>query len=211
MNDDALRIQIIEHARAFKTSGLSAGTSGNISVLCGDTVLITPSGLSYEDMKPVDLVVLDREGKVISGYRKPSSEWRFHRDIYNERDDVRAIVHVHPPYATAIACTREDIPAFHYMIARAGGDSIRCGQYATFGTAELSANVLKALHGRTACLLANHGAIAVGPDLPAAFAMAVETEELARHYYLSRQFGTPILLGEEEMARILEKFKSYGA
>ena len=211
MDDGELRRKIIDRARAFNTTGLSAGTSGNISVLNGETFLITPSGLPYEDLTPDDLVVLDRRGDVVSGHRKPSSEWRFHLDIYNERDDVKSVVHVHPPYATAIACTRQDIPAFHYMIARAGGDSIRCSEYATFGTAELSARALEALQGRNACLLANHGIIAVGTDLGSAFAMALDTEELAKHYFLSRQFGTPVVLDGEEMLRVLKKFRSYGA
>ena len=210
MNDSVIRNQIIKYSRAFNTSGLSVGTSGNISVLTGTGFLITPSAIPYEELVPDDLVVMSREGSIISGRRNPSSEWRFHRKIYNERDDVTAVVHVHPPFATAIACTRQDIPAFHYMIARAGGDSIRCSEYATIGTEELSVNALNALQGRNSCLLANHGVIAVGTDLQSAFLMAQETEELAKHYTLCKLFGKPVLLDEKEMQRILEKFKNYG-
>ncbi len=211
MNDSIVRKEIINIARSLNTTGLSAGTSGNISVLAGNNFLITPSGIPYEDLVPDDLVLMDRAGSIVSGHRKPSSEWRFHMDIYNKRDEVKAVVHVHPPYATAIACTRQDIPAFHYMVGMAGGNSIRCSEYATFGTEELSIKALDALQGRKACLLANHGVIAVGRDLKSAFIMAQETEELAKHYILSRQFGEPILLDGEEMQRILEKFKTYGA
>lgn len=209
MNDAVIRDEIIRIAREFNTTGLSAGSSGNISVLSGTTFLITPSRISYGDMTPEDLVIMDMEGTVISGSNQPSSEWRFHREIYRQRSDTGAVVHVHSPFATALACVRQDIPAFHYLVAGAGGDSIRCSEYATFGTEALSHNAVIALKERKACLLANHGMIAIGPDLQSAYKMAHAVEELAKHYYLSKQIGEPVLLGKDEMQRILEKFRTY--
>lgn len=210
MKDLQLRQEIIATAGKFNQTGLSVGTSGNLSVQTDSHILITPSGMPYQDLTPEDIVELDRDGRVVSGSRKPSSEWRFHRDIYLQRPAVNAVVHVHSPYATAVACTRRDIPAFHYMIAAVGGDSIRCAEYATFGTEALSNNAVTALAGRHACLLANHGMIATGADLRSAIEMAQLVEELARQYYLSCRMGDPVILDTEEMRINLEKFRSYG-
>jgi L-fuculose-phosphate aldolase len=210
MKHITIRRQIIRSTRAFAKSGLGVGTSGNISVRVPGGFLITPSGLPYEDTRPADIVLLDSAGRVRSGTLKPSSEWRFHRDIYDSRREVGAVVHVHSPFATALACTRRGIPAFHYMIAAAGGDSIRCAAYATYGSAALSRNALRALRGRRACLLANHGLIAIGADLRAAFQLAQEVEELARQYWIAKQGGRPVLLGAAEMKRVLRKFRDYG-
>lgn len=210
MNDLRVKEEIIATARRFNESGLSAGTSGNISVLKEGGFLITPSGIPYQELVPDDIVEMDTEGVVVKGTRQPSSEWQFHRKIYLNRMDANAIVHVHSPYATALACTRRPIPAFHYMVARAGGNSIRCAEYATFGTDSIADNAVQALEDRQACLLANHGMIAIGRDLDAAYKMAQETEELARQYLLCIQSGEPVLLDDEEMRINVEKFRSYG-
>lgn len=189
--------------------GINQGTAGNASQRIPDGLLITPSGVPYESMKPRDIVALDTEGRV-RGTGTPSSEWRFHFDILRNRSDVGAVLHAHPPFCTALACLGMDIPAFHYMVAVAGGDSIRCAPYATFGTQELSDNALQALEGRTACLLANHGMICIAAGLGAALALAVEVEALAQQYWRALQVGTPHILPSEEMRTVLEKFRSYG-
>ena len=210
MPDIKLRKQIIESVRSFSANGLGVGTSGNLSARVKDGFIITPTGVPYEELEPDSLVTCNLDGEVTGGSLKPSSEWRFHCDIYREREEAGAIVHVHSPYATALACNRLSIPAFHYMVAIAGGDSIRCADYATFGTAELSSHVLKAIEKRKACLMANHGQIAFDRDVGAAFKMTLEVEELARQYYYSLQLGKPVLLDETEMTTILEKFQTYG-
>jgi L-fuculose-phosphate aldolase len=212
MNDAeyALRKEIIATCFAMEQKGINQGTSGNVSVRWGEGLLITASGVAYETMAPEDIVYLEMDGTP-HGPHSPSSEWRFHRDIMRERPDVEAIVHAHPVYCTAQAITGKDIPAVHYMIAAAGGATIRCAPYATFGTAELSRGAIKALDGRLACLLANHGLIACGPNLRKALWLAVEVETLAKQYALSRQLGGPVVLPDEEIARVIEKFKTgYG-
>jgi L-fuculose-phosphate aldolase len=206
-----LRRRIIAVVRAFDALGLGVGTAGNVSARVPGGLLITPTGVPYPELRPADVVTLDERGAVREGRLAPSSEWRFHCDILRARRDAGAIVHVHSPFATAVACTRRGIPAFHYMVAVAGGADIRCARYATFGTATLSRHALRALAGRNACLLANHGQIAVGADLDAALALAREVEELARQYWLAAQLGRPVLLGETEMKTVLEKFRHYGA
>ena len=212
MNDAeyALRKEIIATCFAMEQKGINQGTSGNVSVRWGEGLLITASGVAYETMAPEDIVYLEMDGTP-HGPHSPSSEWRFHRDIMRERPDVQAIVHAHPVYCTAQAITGQDIPAVHYMIAAAGGATIRCAPYATFGTDELSRGAITALDGRLACLLANHGLIACGPNLRKALWLAVEVEILARQYALSRQLGSPVVLPDEEIARVIEKFKTgYG-
>jgi L-fuculose-phosphate aldolase len=210
MNTSKLRKQIIETVIEFNTSGLSVGTSGNLSVRTSQGYLITPTGIPYIQLKETDIVEMDLQGNVFQGDLKPSSEWHFHRDIYLARGEINAIVHVHSDYATGIACTRQDIPAFHYMVARAGGDSIRCADYATFGTEALSKNTIKALEARRACLLANHGMIALGEDIGSAYKLAEEVENIAKHYWISKQSGAPVLLDKKEMEINIEKFKTYG-
>ncbi len=209
-SDILIKQQIIDTVRMFCTHGLGVGTAGNLSVRSANGFIITPTGLAYEQLKPDLLVELDAEGNTVTGHLRPSSEWRFHRDIYRSDDEAGAIVHVHSPYATAMACTHQSIPAFHYMVAIAGGDSIRCADYATFGTAELSNYVIRALQDRKACLLANHGMIALGRDVSSAFRMAQEVEELAKQYCYSLQIGSPVVLDNKEMQTVLEKFKHYG-
>ncbi len=204
------RQEIINSVRLFTANGLGVGTSGNLSARTEAGFLITPTGVAYEKLQPELLVELNEKGDVVCGDLKPSSEWRFHRDIYLDRKEAGAIVHVHSPFATAIACTRQSIPAFHYMIAIAGGDSIRCADYGTFGTAELSNHVVIALKQRKACLMANHGMLALDKDISSAFKMAMEVEELSKQYFYSLQAGEPVILDSEEMQINLDKFMSYG-
>ncbi|MDD3651257.1 class II aldolase/adducin family protein [Immundisolibacter sp.] len=210
MDESALRQLLIDTARGSVRLGLNRGTCGNVSARLPGGFLITPTGIAYDALEPADLVRLDGHGVAAPGQLKPSSEWRFHRDIYAARPDIAAIVHTHSRYASALACQRRDLPAFHYMVAAAGGDNVRCAQYATFGSAELSANALLALDGRHACLLANHGLIATGASLPAALDLAEEIESLAAQYCAALASGTPVLLDAAEMARVLEQFKTYG-
>ena len=205
----ALRERIIEACREMERSGLNRGTSGNVSCREGDHLLITPSGVPVSHMRHDSVVAMDFSGKVIGG-GKPSSEWHFHLDLLKSRADLNAIVHTHSPHATALACLREDLPAFHYMIAIAGGDSIRCTPYALFGTEALSAHAVTAMKDRKACLLANHGLIAAGRDLDEAMAVAIEIESLCQQYLLARQTGKPVLLSSEEMQAVIERFPSYG-
>jgi len=200
-----LRENLIEAARAMAARGLSAGTSGNVSLRTEEGILITPSATPYESLTPEMIPLLKPDGSFEGRYR-PSSEWRFHLDIYLARPEVGGIVHHHAPYTTALAMARREIPACHYMIARFGGAPLRCAAYALFGTAELSANVLKALEGRTACLMENHGGIATGRDVGAALAAATELEVLAQQYLLSLAAGGPVLLSEAEIEDAVQQF-----
>jgi L-fuculose-phosphate aldolase len=204
-----LRAQIIDACRRMEASGLNRGTSGNVSCRDGDHFLVTPSGVPVEKMTPAGIVAVGFDGHVI-GPGKPSSEWHFHRDILQSRPDIHAVVHTHSPHATALACLHEALPPFHYMIAIAGGDSVRCTPYALFGTEALSMHALAALEGRKACLLANHGLIALGRDLDEALAIAIEIESLCEQYLLARQVGKPVLLSSEQMREVIDKFQGYG-
>lgn len=210
MDHSSLRQALIAAARSLRENGLGAGTAGNLSVRVQEGYLITPTGVDYEVLEPDHIVAMDLRGNPAPGDLKPSSEWRFHQDVYLRRADAGAIVHTHSPWATALACARQDLPAFHYMVAGAGGRHIRCAEYGTFGTQELSERALAALGNRQACLLANHGVLALGAELAAAFKTAQLVEELARQYLLSRLAGAPVLLDDEEMDLNLEKFKDYG-
>ncbi|WP_375458295.1 class II aldolase/adducin family protein [uncultured Enterovirga sp.] len=204
-----IRRDIVAACRSMNALGLTQGTSGNISVRLGADLLITPSGLPYDEMRPEDVVRLRPDG-TCDGDLKPSSEWRFHRDILQARPEVGAVVHAHPTHATAFAICGRDIPAAHYMVAIAGGPSVRCAPYATFGTEALSRAALAALEDRTCCLLANHGTIATGPTLAKAMWIAVELETLCRQYAAALQVGEPRILPDEEIARVVELFRSYG-
>ena len=195
--------------RRLAAAGLCPRTSGNVSVRTPDGFLITPTGMPADTVRAADLVAVTLAGDA-RGRRRPSSEWRLHRDLYATRADVGAVVHTHPPHASAVACLRKDIPAFHYLVAWAGGSSIRCARYATFGTDDLSRSARQALAGRTACLLANHGAVAVGADLAAAERLAAEVEALAHIYLLACAAGRPVVLDAAEMRRNLELFRGYG-
>ncbi len=209
--NESIRKAIVSVAQALGPRGLSRGTSGNVSARVKTGYIITPSATPYEKLGPKSLVLLALDAVPDPATRpRPSTEWRFHRDIFAARPECNAIVHAHPPFATALACVRRSIPAFHYMVAAAGGNSIRCADYATFGTQELSDNVLRALEGRRGCLMSNHGLIATGATLDAALGLAVEIENLAEQYLRALGLGPPVLLDDAEMARVLEKFKSYG-
>jgi L-fuculose-phosphate aldolase len=209
MDERGLRAAIVDTALAMNAAGINRGRSGNVSARWKEGFLVTPSGLPYAGMKADDIVVVSLEG-VATGTRAPSSEWRFHRDIYRERAHVQAIVHTHAPFATSIACLDRGIPAFHYMVALAGGADIRCARYATFGTQALSDNVMVALADRKACLMSHHGMIATGASLDAALALAVEVETLAEMYWRALQLGEPSLLSDEEMRAVIAKFATYG-
>ena len=210
MSELGLRKQIVATALRMNELRINRGRSGNVSARAGEGFLVTPSGLPYEETNPEDIVAVTLAGQA-SGPRQPSTEWRFHRDIYAARHEVGAIVHTHSTFATTLACLGRDIPAFHYMVAVAVGTDIRCAEYATFGTQALSDHALVALEARNACLLANHGMIAVGGSLADALALAVEVEALAEQYWRLLQIGTPNLLSDSEMDTVLEKFRTYGA
>src|ERR1700758_157395 len=203
------RQAIIDACRRMNALGINQGTSGNISVRHGDGLLITPTSTPYEAMTPEQIVFMDMDGSHPHNQR-PSSEWRFHLDILRSRRDADAVVHAHPPYSTMLAIMGRAIPPVHYMIAAAGGDSIRCAPYATYGTPELSAHAVSALEGRFACLLAHHGMIAVGASLATAMWLAVEVETLARQYHGCLQIGKPALLDEDEIERVRVKMAGYG-
>jgi L-fuculose-phosphate aldolase len=209
----ALRNAVIATARAMNASGINVNKSGNVSARCvrgaRTGFLLTPTAVPYDRLADDDVVFVDADGRP-TGRCAPSSEWRFHAAIYATRADVQAIVHTHSPHATALACQGVSIPAFHYMVAVAGGHDIRCAEYATFGTQALADNAVAALQGRTACLLAHHGVIACGSTLDAALALAIEVENLARTYVVVRSLGEPRLIDSAEMDRVLERFATYG-
>jgi len=199
-----VRKHMIEICRRMNASGINQGTSGNLSVRNGNGFLITPTSLRYELMEPDDIVEMNFDG-THSGKRKPSSEWRFHLDILRARPDRHSVLHCHSTYATSFSCHRRDIQPYHYLVALAGGTTIRCAKYAAYGTQELSENALQALEGRDACLLANHGQIAIGRDVEQAFRLAVEVEILARNYIQALSMGEPVLLTDQEMAQVLKQ------
>lgn len=205
-----LREQLLAISRKLCELGLNRGTSGNASVRDGTGFLVTPTGMAVEEMTPRDMVWMSIDGKV-QGERQPSSEWRFHRDILQARPEVGAVIHTHAMFATTLACLHREIPPFHYMIAVAGGGTIRCAPYALFGSQALSDAALSALQDRKACLLANHGMIAVGRDLDQALSVAVEVETLCEQYWRALQAGEPKLLSAEQMTEVMEQFKGYGS
>ena len=213
MSDRRLRQGLVNAARRMNALRLNRGTSGNLSVRAKDGILVTPSGRDYELMAPDHIVAVDWSGNWTAPdpSLKPTSEWRFHRDIMIARPDIHAIVHAHPPFATALACLRKEIPAFHYMVAVAGGTVIKCSNYETFGSETLSRAAVDALGERRACLLANHGMITCGTTIEEALALAIEVEGLAEQYTHALQIGDPVILSDHEMARVLEKFSAgYG-
>jgi len=210
--EKALRTAMIAKARWMNSSGFNQGTSGNISTRYNDVMLITPSATPYDSMTPEMIAAMPLEGDYGSweGPLKPSTEWRFHLDIMRSRSDVGAIVHTHSTYATVLAIARKDIPACHYMMAAFGGPTIRCADYARYGTKELSDFALKALEGRNGCILANHGMIALGANLDKAMWLAVELETIARQYYLSLVLGNPVILSDEQIEETARGFATYG-
>lgn len=191
-------------------SGINVGTTGNLSLRVDQGMLITPSRIPYADLQPVDIVPVTMDGSW-PATQTPSSEWRFHRDIYLQRPDAQAIVHAHPVYCSALASLHRPIPAFHYMVAAAGGKDIRCCGYATYGTQELSDRVLEALQDRKACLMANHGLVCLETSLPRALALAIEVENLARTYCQALQIGEPVILDDAEMQRVIGQLGGKGS
>lgn len=203
MTEQDLRERMVETCLKMNSTGINQGTAGNLSVRFEDGFLITPSSLPYDKMIPDDLVEMDFEGTYVG--RRPSSEWRFHRDILKARPDIDVVLHCHSIYATTLACHHRQIPAFHYMVGVAGGTTIPCAEYATFGTQELSEAVLAVLKGRTACLLAQHGQIAIGKTLDKALWLATEVETLSRLYVQALPLGEPPVLSNEEMSRVIDQ------
>jgi L-fuculose-phosphate aldolase len=208
-NEQKKRQLIIDACRSMNALGINQGTSGNISLRHDSGLLITPTSVPYETMQPEQIVFMDLDGSFDPAQR-PSSEWQFHLDILKARPEVNAVVHAHPPYSTILAIMGLEIPPIHYMIACAGGDTIRCAPYATFGTQELSEHAVRALKDRLACLLEHHGMIAVGPSLSKAMWLAVEVETLARQYHGCLQIGRPPLLPKDEIERVRLKMAGYG-
>ncbi|MCY4350889.1 MAG: class II aldolase/adducin family protein [Thiotrichales bacterium] len=209
--EKALRREIVARCREMNASGINQGTSGNISVLFEDRMLISPSAIPYDQLEPEMIASFPLDGGgAWDGTKMPSTEWRFHLDLLRERADAQAVVHAHPPYCTTLAIARKEIPACHYMIAAFGGNNIRCAGYATFGTQKLADLALAAIRDRTACLLANHGMIAIGETLAKAMWRAIELETIARQYYLSLQIGGPVLLSDAAIERTARGFAGYG-
>lgn len=203
------RRDVIKTCLKMNAQGINQGTSGNVSVRTDEGFLITASGVAYDRMKPGHIIEMDLNGNYAGDFL-PSTEWRMHMDIFKARPEAQAIVHVHSAFATALACLRKDIPAFHYMIGVTGGTSLRVSDYAEFGTQELSDTMLKAMTGRTACLLANHGQICFGPNLDKALWLAGEIEHLCHQYWAASLAGKPVVLEEAQMASVLKRFKTYG-
>jgi L-fuculose-phosphate aldolase len=201
--------EIVSYVAELNRLGLNRGSSGNISVRMPNGFYITPSGATSSNLTEDLLVQMDFDGNVIDG-ENPSSEWRFHRDILIKKPDINAIVHTHSTYATAFSCLRTSLPAFHYMIAIAGGDDVICAEYALFGSQKLSDNVLKALKDRNACFLANHGTIAIGSNLKKALNIAIELESLSQQFMILKSTNDFVLLNKSEMSDVIERFKSYG-
>ncbi len=205
------RDAIVRFGKKMLTARLTSGTGGNLSIFDRrlGLVAISPSGIEYDEMAPSDVVVVDMNGSTVEGSRKPSSELNFHMAVYRRRSDVQAVVHTHSPYATTIACLNWEIPAVHYLVAFSGR-KVPLAPYATFGTVELAANVAAALGDCNAVLMANHGLVTVGSNLPTAFAAAEEIELVARIYYQTKCIGEPVIIPDEEMSRVMEKFATYG-
>lgn len=209
-NESSLSEALVSISQQLVALGLNKGSSGNVSARCKDGFLVTPSGIAPEDMVANMMVNMQFDGSHEQG-KKPSSEWRFHRDILQNRPEINAVIHTHSMFATTMACLHQDIPPFHYMIAVTGGDTIRCAPYALFGSQALSDHALIALNERKACLLANHGMIAIGADVDEALAITVEVENLCEQYWrLLQVTATPPLLSEAEMREVFQQFKGYG-
>lgn len=229
---DPLRTELLATLRAMSDAGLNVGTAGNASARLAESgagvqvaapaqrasgvgdprsvrMLISPSGVPAERCRPQDMVEVEADGRY-AGPLAPSSEWKLHHDLYAAFPAAGAVLHAHAPFATALACQRVEIPPFHYMIARFGGSTVRCARYATFGTQALSDATVAALADRNACLLANHGMVVYGRDLAHALALAIEFETLCAQYWRTLQLGAPVLLSDEEMAEVIERFKWYG-
>lgn len=210
MTETEARQQLVDAMRALDARGLNRGTSGNLSVRFQSGMFVTPSGVTPDRLAPEQMVFIDSDGVVAPGSARPSSEWQMHLGLYRRRADAQAIVHCHARHATILACAHREIPPLHYMVAVSGGASVRVAPYATFGSEELAEGVVQTLDGRFACLMANHGLIALGPDLAVAMAIAEEVEEQAAVYCGTLAIGGPMLLDADEMERILGAFRKYG-
>ena len=206
---NSLSEQLLKVSQQLIATGLNKGTAGNVSVRSGDGFLITPSGMPVDEMTAASMVKMQFDGSYEPN-KIPSSEWRFHCDILKSRPEINAVIHTHSMFATTLACLHKDIPPFHYMIAVTGADTIRCAPYALFGTQVLSDHALAALYHSKACLLANHGMIALGRDLDDALAVTVEVENLCEQYWRAFQLGEPYMLSEAEMREVFQQFKGYG-
>jgi L-fuculose-phosphate aldolase len=208
-----LKVKVIKYSKKLNITNLSALRSGNISVRAkekgADGFYITPSGMKYSSLKTKDIVFVSLKGVFDKKKNKPSSEWRFHQDIYVNKKEAKAIVHAHSTCSTAVSSHQKNIPAFHYMVAVAGGEDLKCTKYATFGTKQLSKNIIKALKNRTACLIANHGQVAFGENLGEAFELAQEIENICHQYINALRIGIPKILSKKEMKIVLGKFKNY--
>tara|TARA_B100001179_G_scaffold166520_1_gene122569 strand:+ start:289 stop:948 length:660 start_codon:yes stop_codon:yes gene_type:complete len=213
-----LKKEVIKYAQKLNSTNLSPLRSGNVSIRVTNNnvegFLLTPSGKRYENLVPEDIVFLALKEeydnlKLFNTSLNPSSEWRFHQDIYLKKKEAKAIVHAHSSHATAVSAHGKSVPAFHYMIALAGGDDIKCAEYATFGTTELSKNIIKALENRKACLMSNHGQVAFGVNLKQAFELAEEVENICHQYIIALKIGNPKILSSVEMNKILDKIKHY--
>jgi L-fuculose-phosphate aldolase len=205
-----LRDELVVTAKRMSELGLTPGMSGNVSVRGPSGIFVTPSGMPYSELRPDDAVDIKEDGSIRPGQRMPSTEWRLHRDILGARQDITAIVHTHSLYCTTISMLRRPIPAVHYMIVLAGSDEIPCADYATFGSAQLALNAVTALRGGDACLLANHGMVALGRTLPAALKLAAEVETLASQYWHAAQVGSPHVLDRDELIKVRDRFAEYG-
>ena len=208
-----LKAEVIKYSKKLNITNLSALRSGNISVRAKEKGVegfyITPSGMKYTSLKIKDIVFVSLKGIFDKKKGKPSSEWRFHQDIYVNKKEAKAIVHAHSTCATAVSSHQKNIPAFHYMVAVAGGEDLKCTKYATFGTKQLSNNIIKVLKNRSACLIANHGQVAFGDNLEKAFELAQEIENICHQYINALRIGIPKILSKKEMKIVLEKFKNY--
>jgi L-fuculose-phosphate aldolase len=209
MTDQSPAAAVLGTACAMNACGINRGSAGNVSVRVAGGFMVTPTGMAYDQCTAEDMVFVAMDGTQ-RGRRKPSSEWRFHRDVYAARNEAGAIIHTHSPFATSLACMGTEIPPFHYMIARFGGKDVRCADYATFGTQQLSDAVLRAIDARCACLMAHHGMLVFSSDLSRALAMAVELETLCEQYWRVLQIGKPRLLADDEMELVIAKFAGYG-
>jgi len=209
MTELELKVKVLATARAMNAAGINRGSAGNVSVRHADGFLITPTGMAYDACVAEDVVFVGLDGRC-DGRRKPSSEWRIHRDVYAARPEAGAIIHAHSTFAVSLACQGRDIPPFHYMVARFGGRDVRCCAYATFGSQELSDAVVAALADRKGCLMAHHGMVVLGANLDQALALGVELETLCEQYWRVLQIGAARLLPDDEMTRVLAKFADYG-
>lgn len=205
------RKELVEYGKKVLDIGLTKGTGGNLSLRVEkDLMLITPSGIPYHDTRVEDIVLMDLNGNVIEGTKKPSSEHGMHSILYKNRDDIDAVLHTHTTYAAAVSCLNMDLPAVHYLVAMGGGKNVRCAKYATFGTPQLAKNALEAMENRYACLLANHGMLVGAKDMPNAINITEEIEFCCELYMRTLASGTPVILSDEEMEAMLGKFKTYG-